>query len=132
METASYSVNADGNYMIHLLKADKYGSIGGEDKRTEMRFILKKDLTRVTSLVKLHTSIYVDSTANSRTKFDVDSKPSTDMEVSNVTFDLTTGMLKADYSIKIMEMVGFTLKEKVSMVGKIDVKLINVHYREEN
>lgn len=133
LEAATYYVNENGNYVIHLVKADKNGSVRDEDKQTDITFILKSDLTQALKLVELHSSVFVDSTATSITKFNVDqSVPTTgDMAVSNVTFDLTTGRLKADYTINVANTYTSSAKT-ASISGKIDTKLITIRYRMDN
>ena len=130
LETATYFINGDGEYEIHLVKGDIYGSTGREDKKTEILFTLKSDLTRVVRLVELHTSLNVDSTATQITKFNIE-KSSSDpmsMNISAVTFDVATGNLKLDYSINVAS--GYTSSRKsATMVGQINTKLTNIRYR---
>jgi len=127
-EMATYFVNAKGNYIIHLNKLDKYGRIGENDKRTDMSFILSSDKVSIKAFDDFHSSIYIDSSATTITKFNIDSDGSQSITLSNTVFNTVDGTFVSDYVITVRGGATSSAKD-ATITGKINTTLTNIRYR---
>lgn len=135
-EMATYYVNEAGDYVIHLSKLDKYGRVGEEDKKTDITLTLEDDMVSLKSLTGFYISIYIDSSATSITKFNIDqsglfsqSSLTRGITLSNVVFNVTDGTFNADYTLSVASTR--TSSEYTATVtnGKISTTLTNIRYR---
>lgn len=126
MATYFYSNSMLKSYFIQMIKLDKHGRIGDADKKTKMTIMLHKNKTLVLGIKDFYTSIYIDSSATTITKFNINGI--TSFAFSNVIFNTTDGKFTCDY---IMNVAGEKTSsgKPATIAGQINTSLVNVLYK---
>lgn len=129
-EMSTYYISERGAYVIHLNKLDKYGRVGENDKKTEITFTLNSAQTDVSKVNQFYASVYIDSSATSITKFNIDSDVTgiQSLAFSNIMFNPSNGMFTCDYNISVTDATTSSRRAAV-VVGKINTTLTNIRYR---
>lgn len=128
MDMQTYTVNALGQYDIHLSKLDRTGTLKDTSRRTEMNFLLGKRRDSLEFLTNYRISTFSESVAdNPAVKYSLyfnhhTSRPL--MVLKNIVFDVTDGSFSADYY-----MDHSMFEDEATIEGKIKTKLVNVRYR---